>query len=239
MNTLDSYAEFYDPDSIEICLVEDYPRSGDPIGGHILSKYKFKYKYELVDRRHKLWNNPAPLYNTAARMASGSIFALTNPENLHMGPVFLDAKNRVKKDNYLVYACASIDFTPRSVSECRAKWNLPEFMTKIGGGADGWYVHSSLHRRPLHFMSVITSANYFSIQGFDEDYEDGYCYEDDDFAKRVERAGLRIEFIDDPFVVHQFHERNHHITSINGVSGLERNKRLFERKWNNEPTGSI
>ena len=231
MNTLDSYSEFYRPDEIEICMVEDYPDIGEPLGERILRKYGFNYRYKLVDRRSKPWNNPAPLYNIAARMASGKTLALTNPENLHMGPVFTDAATRISDNVYLVYACASIDFTPESLTDCRKNWNRPEFMTKIGAGRDGWYVHSRHYPRPLHFMSIITKEAYNRINGFDEMYEDGYCYEDDDFAERVKANGLKIEFIDDPFVVHQFHQRNHHVTRCRDIDGLQRNRLLFEGKW--------
>lgn len=45
------------------------------------------------------------------------------------------------------------------------------------------------------------------VGGFDERYAPGLAYEDDEFLARVKRAGIKVEIIDDPFVVHQKHKR--------------------------------
>ena len=231
MNTLDSYLKYYDPDTIELCVVEDMPRTGEPTAERILKKYPFRYQYRLVDRRSGAWNNPAPLYNVAASMASHSIIGLTNPENLHMGPVFTHAVSSLRDNEYLVYACASIDFTPKSLSECESLWDKPGYRTELGGHS--WYIHSKHYPRLLHFMSVMNASDYCSIGGFDEEYENGYCYEDDDFVRRVKKHGMKISIVDDPFVIHQFHSRGHHSTVMNGVCGLQKNKDLFISKWGN------
>lgn len=231
MNTLDSYVKYYDPSTIELCVVEDHPSTGDPMCERILSRYPFRYKYEVVDRRNSKWRNPAPLYNRAARLASHEVIALTNPENLHMGPVLNHAMGSIRDGVYLVYACAMINFVPGTLEECEQRWNREGSFDRVGPSATQWYIHSIHYHRYLHFMSVIMRSDYWKAGGFDEEYEDGYCYEDDDFVERLKSIGMSLEIIDDPFVVHQFHDRRSHSVIVDGTNGLDRNMKLFESKW--------
>ena len=50
------------------------------------------------------------------------------------------------------------------------------------------------------------------LNGFDERLANGVAYEDNMFLHQIHNLGLRIDFIDDPMVYHQWHDRPYEIT---------------------------
>jgi hypothetical protein len=64
------------------------------------------------------------------------------------------------------------------------------------------------------------------VGGFDERYAPGLAYEDDEFLARVKRAGITVQIIDNPFVVHQKHKRTDY--GAGHRRAYDMNKALFE-----------
>lgn len=65
------------------------------------------------------------------------------------------------------------------------------------------------------------------LNGFDERFSDGYCFEDDEFLARIKMLALNIEITDFPFVVHQWHDRNYVPKNWNQLFQI--NKNLFDK----------
>ena len=64
----------------------------------------------------------------------------------------------------------------------------------------------------FHFCNAMTAANLRKLNGMDERLWEGIAYEDNMFKHQIQNLGLRFEFIDDPFVYHQWHDRFYEIT---------------------------
>lgn len=84
--------------------------------------------------------------------------------------------------------------------------------------------------RTLAFFCVMMPrAVYAGVGQLDEVYGLGF-FEDDDYCRRVERAGWRIECAEDVFI-------HHHLSASFNKLGkgrkelLERNRRIYEAKW--------
>jgi hypothetical protein len=56
------------------------------------------------------------------------------------------------------------------------------------------------------FCGAMTTDNMIKLNGHDERYAYGMAYSDNNFVDRVQRLGLQTKIIDEPFVVHQWHE---------------------------------
>ncbi len=58
------------------------------------------------------------------------------------------------------------------------------------------------------------------LEGFDERYAHGIAYDDDEFLHRVVKSGLDVSIIDEPFVIHQWHEsvNYNHLDANNLIS---------------------
>lgn len=68
------------------------------------------------------------------------------------------------------------------------------------------------------------------VEGFDEDYQFGIAYDDNDFINRVRRAKLRIIERDDLLTIHIGHGPAHIDSTIRHQ--LEKvNWEVYHRKW--------
>lgn len=204
-NTLESYRHHYSDMDIEVVVVEDTPDDGGKACGRVLSEGGIPYQHITVNRSDKTYRNPGVLCNKAAELAKYEVLHLTNPENMHMGPILSHCVDYIKPDNYLVYGCRSLRTLPSSFTSARA---CIEDMT-YWEECDGWYQHSVIHNRLLHFATVISKDLYFSVGGFDPRFDDGVGYEDNDFIRRIKSKNIPVLTFDEPYAAHQVHERGH------------------------------
>lgn len=68
----------------------------------------------------------------------------------------------------------------------------------------------------MYFLALFNKKDIEAINGWDEDFLNGYAYEDDDFGHRWVRAGLPFTVREDIQGVHQYHPRSE--TIPNGLS---------------------
>ena len=61
--------------------------------------------------------------------------------------------------------------------------------------------------RPMTFLTAYPTASLRAIGGWDEAFQEGVCYEDDDLAARLWKHGLDFIFDDRFSGIHQSHER--------------------------------
>lgn len=81
------------------------------------------------------------------------------------------------------------------------------------------------------FIFVMIPKNIFaSLDGLDEDYIYGY-FEDDDFCKKVLKAGKLIGIADDVFVHHEHGASFNLFDDEKKNSIFQKNKSIFEKKW--------
>ena len=80
-----------------------------------------------------------------------------------------------------------------------------------GNGVNGWYNHGIYRPCAFHFCSGITRKNLIELNGFDESYANGICYDDNEFLYRINLKGLKIIFENDFKSIHQYHEKVNYI----------------------------
>jgi hypothetical protein len=76
-----------------------------------------------------------------------------------------------------------------------------------------------------YFLARFRRADLQAINGWDEDFMGGYCFEDNDFGRRWQAAGIPIELREEIVAEHQWHPRSSGVTP-----GWKRNCRLYYRK---------
>lgn len=204
--TLDSYTEYYrHRDDIEVIVVEDSKNyDSEEMHGQLLEILKiYEDRISIV-----LLNDPKPSYCSAAkynlgvRTALGSHIMITNPETPHNFDMLQHLDEIDFTNTYIVCSCASV-----TVLEDRGNF----FNSDLGFSQ--WYQHSEHRNAMYHFCSVISKENYNKIGGFDERYCRGYCYEDDNFVKRVQKHGLSIVTRDDLYTYHIEHPRDYSLSA--------------------------
>lgn len=80
----------------------------------------------------------------------------------------------------------------------------------------------------MYFLAMFNKSDVEAINGWDEDFMNGYAYEDDDFGARWNRAGLPFEVVEEIQAVHQYHPRHETI-----AGGTDINHRHYLENSNN------
>jgi glycosyltransferase involved in cell wall biosynthesis len=197
LKTLDSIHHFGDP---EIIVVDDgSSETIDDIPGITF------IRIEPVDKE---WINPCIPYNIGFNEAQGDIIIIQNPECIHCGDI-LNYSQELKPGRLLSFAAYSLDYHLSydgfPLQELRDKiYSEPQ---RIQIAHHGWYNHSKYRPEALHFCNMVTRKDLEKIGGFDERYANGVGFDDNEILIRMRRSGMRIDIIDDPFVIHQKHER--------------------------------
>lgn len=225
-NTLNSISHWYSDilNDIELVIIDDSSKEFLRAEG-VLADYPGPVKHKYVDRTDQQYRNPGPLYNQAVEMASSDFLFLTNPENMHCGPVIKAGLLEYQEGNYYVFGCRTLRMVPTS---WRRVIEQPDAFTNWKE-ARGWYQHSSIYNRLLHFASFCDKATYYRVGGFDEEYDNGVGFEDNDFVEKLIEFAVPITVIDEPFVAHQPHSRPE-------IShGYARNAKMFKEKWGYNP----
>lgn len=183
-----------------------------------------------VEPEQKTWTNPCIPYNMAFREAQGDIVVIQNPECAHIGDVLAHVLSNLNEQTYLSYSCLSLNKetteafykNPGIASEIAKDMRI----AAIGNGDNGWYNHSSITIRFYHFCSAIFNTNLKRLNGFDERFANGFCWEDEDFANRTKYFLNRV-IVDNPIVVHQWHDCSH-LFNAGGVKLEKSNKHIYD-----------
>lgn len=225
-NTLLSFVYHYaGRDDYEIIIGEDIKNFEDEAEHkalHILAKdfsEKYGIKIAVYDTHYPGVVNPCMAYNACVKKASGKFLVITNPECLHKVNVLkgFDEEFDRNPDVYVMCSC-------ESARDCVYGIERFEHFTYKH---EMWYQHSRHNNRILHFCSAISLENYNKIGGFDEGYQHGVSYDDDDFRETIKSRGIPIRLRDDLHVVHQHHDRTFQVDM--NLTWI--NIRYFKKKW--------
>jgi GT2 family glycosyltransferase len=217
LKTLESIESSERTDEIEVVVVDD-GSSEDQRLEDIRVNHSFPIHIIRQDPEDKDYINPCVPFNIAINKAKGDLILLQNPECYHVGEVISKAIKDTTDDNYLVFAAYAMSKKDTENFSLGSKINLLS-QPSDGGQQEGWYNHSVINPRPLHFASCITKKNLDDLGGFDEAYAQGIGYDDDELLMRIKDSGLKVQICDNPFVLHQ----NHY------------DENAFESKFRNSP----
>lgn len=147
-------------------------------------------------KEEKWWSCPVITINKGISLCTGELIIIQCAEIYHNGDILLDAKNRIQKNDYLVYGC-------NALTEHESN-NLSNPNVEKKGWI--WYQHSVNNNRCYNFCTAILKSDLMELGGFDERYANGISYGDDDFILRVRRKGMNVISIDEPYTYHLHHE---------------------------------
>lgn len=74
-----------------------------------------------------------------------------------------------------------------------------------------------------YFLAMYNKQDIEEINGWDEEFMQGYAYEDDDFGARWVRAGLPFEIHEEIQALHQYHPRSETIPSGSQINQMHLN----------------
>lgn len=190
----------------EVIIVDDF---SDDLNNISLINSEFpSLDIKIIEMRKllgkKYYCNPCVAYNTGFRYSRGDKIIIQNPECCHMGDVISYVKHNLTDSDYYTFHCWAMSKSDTD----RLQQNLPTSIGKVEGKSR-WYNHKTERPAALHFTSAITRKNLVDLNGFDERYSQGFNYDDNEFVERIKNKSLDIKFIEDPFVVHQYHRKSY------------------------------
>lgn len=205
------------------------------------AKFKFM-KLIRIEPQYKKHINPCIPFNIGFSKAQGDVVIIQNPECMHMGDILSYAANKTADDQYLVFSCYSLgEATFNKLSN--VDFNLPMIelepavIKSIGGFIDrncdytsrydSWFAHPIHRKAYFNFCTAITMKDLRDLGGFDERFADGHAFDDTDFVSRIQKKGMRVEIVEKPFCIHQFHPPFLHDV-VNFRARELRNKTLYE-----------
>ncbi len=160
--------------------------------------------------KKRMSKNPCVPINVGVEKAEGDVIVLTNPEVIHREALLFNMEMDVLL-NSRNYVCAAV----------------------LDSGGK-WYQHSEHANHHLHFLTAMSREVWDCIGGFDEEYRDGYCFDDTDFAKKLEVYGVNWVERDDLIADHRSDLQNKMSPATKVGWGV--NRALYERKWGGLPS---
>lgn len=197
----------------EVVIIDDASKEDHRIED-LIDSFNFKLKLVRVEPEEKKWIEPHALVNKCIKECQSEIIIFQFTECLHVGDIISSAFKNVRDKMYIAFACLNLNEEwakkIRGINNLNRELMLAEFpfLFEISGvlhpNENSWYNHSILSRRGYIFCAAFKREFYLDIGGLDEDFQYGYWYADDDFREKALKYG-KIVFIDDPFVIHQWH----------------------------------
>ena len=224
------------PTDFEIVIVDDYSSKE-----HSLDNLKNEFNFlnlKIIKMQDlfskKFYVNPSIPYNVGFRNSTGDKIIIQNPECCHVGNILKYVEENLTDDVYLSFHCYACNKT--ELAELHQTNYLD--LTKATGK---WYNHKIHRPASFHFTTAISRKNLIELNGFDEKYATGYNYDDAEFIERIKLLGLKIDFVENPYVIHQHHGKLYNKNPLNPeqiqnneIFHLENMKNLSVRAANKE-----
>jgi len=229
---------------IEFIVVDDCSSEEHRVED-LVSEFPFLRVIRL-EQKDKWYVNPCVVFNIGFKEARGDIIMLQNPECLHVGDVLYRA-SQIKKDEYISFGCYSINQQKTNTISLLPKITDGNLLGVIepsprpvgADGDNGWYNHSVYRPLGYHFCSAIHKSNLDMLGGFDERYAGGIAYDDNEILVRIKRMGLKVNIINPPFVVHQWHYSSNNYQHLDATRLIHQNRDLLNNVTMKETTWKV
>lgn len=228
--TLSSHKDF------EVIVVNDFSDEEHSLYS-LVNKYStLRIKIvNMEDLGDRWYINPCVVYNAGFTQVSGDKIIIQNPECMHIGDVISYVDTYLTDNNYLTFECyasskAQLDYIDsdwdrfyREVQACKV--GLTKERQELA-----WCNHYTYFRRALNFTNAITRNNLSKLNGFDEVMAHGIGGDDNEFRDRVFKLPIQVQFVKNPWTVHQWHEKT--LTSVDALSKYKSNEELLRKPRN-------
>lgn len=242
--------------NIEIIIIDDCSDNIEDILYESDFKiFNMEIKLISIKKEEKTWINPCVGYNKGISQSTGDIIILQNAEVCHIGDCISYVVNNLKTNDWLTFNCYGLNnfeeneyiYSQNNKKEIykfiNKIWKDDEYTLKPGGNqtfnnkVGGWLNHFLYHFVAYHYFGAIYRDDLMNKMngGFDLDYSDGICFDDNDFVKRLIFNKIRLtinEFSEyEPFTIHLYHEKSTNI--INNKKKWSINSTIYQKKCEN------
>src|SRR5262245_23357792 len=161
---------------------------------------------------------PWPFFVPDSLILKTTAIRLEGPPGWRSPCIALNAGLANATGDYFIMCAGDVVLDPQSIANLREMIDKEEavYFGKVieskpelcyGKGHAGPILCSSAHTRPLTFLTAAPTKALKAIGGWDEAFQKGVCYEDDDLTLRLWKYGLDFIFDDRFSGIHQTHPR--------------------------------
>jgi hypothetical protein len=243
--------------NIEIIIVDDCSDNpADILNNSDFENLNMNIKLISIKKHEKTWINPCIGYNRGILESTGDIIILQNAEVCHIGDCITYVINNLNKNNWLTFNCYGLNnFQDNEYIYSHNNNEIYKYLNKLwkernnysivpGGNntfkdsVGGWLNHFLYHFTAYHYFGAIFRDDLINKMGggFDLDYANGICFDDNDFIKRLIVNNFEFKtntFSEsEPYVIHLFHEKSNNIIE-NKEEKWNINKKIYDEKCKN------
>lgn len=198
-------------------IVSDYG-SSDRAAEQVTTEAGGIYVYTQTDG---IWSRSRAL-NAGLSQATGDVLVTTDADMLFTPDTIPTVRDRILADPYLAIVLQCRDLLPG--------WSADRFSSESIQWDDLPELSRLRPRWGMGGMFAVHRDTYRHIRGFDERMQI-YGGEDMDFANRVRRAGVRLEWIDEPNVrmYHMWHPNSRTVAdeTAEGREAIRKNRAIY------------
>jgi len=240
--------------NIEIIIIDDCSdKPSNILNNSHFEKFNLNIKLISITKEEKTWVNPCVGYNRGIRESTGDIIILQNAEVCHIGDCITYVVNNLKKNNWLTFNCYGLNnFEDNKYIYSHNNDDIYKYINKLwkernnysvvpGGNntfkdsVGGWLNHFLYNFVAYHYFGAIFKEDLLEKMngGFDLDYSNGICFDDNDFIKRliVNKFEFKTNTFSElePYVIHLFHKKSKNIIE-NKEERWNTNKKIYDEK---------
>ena len=244
--------------NIEIIIVDDCSDNPEDIlNENDFINFNIDIKLITIQKEEKTWVNPCIGYNKGILKSTGDIIILQNAEVCHIGDALSYVTQNLKPNDWLTFNCYGLNnfIDNEYIYSQNSKKDIYAYINKLwkeksnyninpGGNntfndsVGGWLNHFLYNFVAYHYFGAIFRDDLLSKMngGFDLDYANGICFDDNDFIKRLIVNNFQFKtntFSEtEPFVIHLYHEKSINIIKDKDIK-WNINKNIYDEKCKN------
>jgi hypothetical protein len=243
--------------NIEIIIVDDCSDNLEDILNYSdFMHLNIDIKLISIKKEEKSWINPCIGYNKGILEATGDIIILQNAEVCHIGDALSYVVNNLKPNDWLTFNCYGLNnFDDNEYIYSHNNKDIYTYINKLwkersnyhivpGGNntfkdsVGGWLNHFLYNFVAYHYFGAIFRNDLINKMngGFDNDYANGICFDDNDFIKRliVNKIKFKTNTFSEiePFVIHLYHEKSKSLIHDKDIK-WNINKKIYDEKCKN------
>jgi hypothetical protein len=183
------------------------------------------YKNIKIFKNPQVHYNMCSSYNFGFLQTSGDIIIIQKFNCLYNGDVLKKINDNLKHNDCMIFNCFFLENEEQNI-ELYEKNNID---TIISNNKNNWFIHHKLNLNITHYCIALFKKKLEKINYFSQKYKDGYCFEDDDFSRKIKLSHTEFYYYsekfndDNTFVIHQFYEKPNNTKEILQLWNINRN----------------
>jgi len=221
--SIDAYSQYH---PIEIIVVDNASSDGSPV-------YLREWA-AAADNRYVILNEDnrgfAAANNQGLARAQGAYLVLLNNDT-HVTPGWIRTMIQHLRRDSRVGLVGPVTNNIGNEARINISYDNMGDMLKAAGRYTRRHIGRSFEFPTAAFFCVMLPRHtYEQIGELDEQFGRGF-FEDDDYCRRIEQAGMKVLCVEDVFIHHHLSASFNKLRSADRQALFEQNKALYEAKW--------